>query len=344
MKEFVLAALVVSLSLNVTADTAASTENVTIDNFVRAESDTMLKKSLGTLQMVAPGTQLGELGHIRTPFPLDRQPVIRMNRDTLYSSTVLDLSKPVQITLPEIDGRYQSAHIVSQDHLMEAYSEPGTYKITQDKMGTRYALLTIRTLADADDTQDIKVANLAQDKVKISGGVIGGEIETPNWDQEKLTELRQLLSQIALFDVDPAKAFGRKGEVDPVHYFIGSAAGWGGLPKNEAMYEISEVTNNDGSPHSVTFKDVPVDAFWSVTVYNEQGYIAENELGRYSFNNMTTEKNADGSATINFGACDDGRVNCLPISEGWNYAFRYYKPQQALMSGEWTSPEVTPIK
>ena len=159
-----------------------------------------------------------------------------------------------------------------------------------------------------------------------------------------MTELRQLLSQIALFDVDPAKAFGRKGEVDPVHYFIGSAAGWGGLPKNEAMYEISEVTNNDGSPHSVTFKDVPVDAFWSVTVYNEQGYIAENELCRYSFNNMTTEKNADGSATINFGACDDGRVNCLPISEGWNYAFRYYKPQQALMSGEWTSPEVTPIK
>ena len=58
---------------------------------------------------------------------LANQPVIRMNVDTIYSSLVLDLSEPVEITLPEIDGRYQSMHVMSQDHYMFVEATPGTY-------------------------------------------------------------------------------------------------------------------------------------------------------------------------------------------------------------------------
>jgi hypothetical protein len=63
-------------------------------------------------------------------------------------------------------------------------------------------------------------------------------------------------------------------------------------------------------------KDVPVDAFWSIIVYNADGFIAENPVGRYSFNNVTAKPNKDGAITINFGGCDDGRINCLPVPEG----------------------------
>ena len=337
-----LIALSIGTALSVQANEA--TVNVNAANFVRAESDTMLQRSFATMNMITPGTQIGQLAHIPEPFPLDRQPVIRMNRDTLYSSALIDLSKPVTITLPEIGGRYQSIHIVSQDHYMFAHSEPGTYTITQEMVGTRYAAITVRTFVDADSPEDIKLANVAQSKIKFDAGVVGGDIDVPNWNQEQLTEIRQHLSRISVFGVDPAKGFGTKEEVDQIQYLVNAAAGWGGLPKAEAMYEISEVENNDGTPYSVTFKDVPVDAFWSVTVYNKEGYIELNDMERYSFNNVTAKTNSDGSQTINFGACEDGRVNCLPVSEGWGYAFRFYKPQEALMSGEWTSPKVTPVK
>ena len=59
---------------------------------------------------------------------------------------------------------------------------------------------------------------------------------------------------------------------------------------------------------------------------------------------MTAKTNKDGSSTIHFGDCEDKRVNCLPITEGWNYAFRYYQPQEQMILGEWKSPEVVAVK
>ncbi len=339
MKKFALTLLVLSISSQVTADANDTKIAVTVDNFPRAESDTMLQQTMHVSKLLV-GNEAGELGHFRAPFPIDSQPVIRMNRDTLYSSTVLDLTKPVTVTLSDIGGRYQSMHVVNQDHYMFAESHPGTYTLTQEKVGSQYALVTFRTLVNSDDEADIKLANEAQDTIKMSGAITGWQYEAPNWDKQQLTELRQLLSQVSMFGVDPGKGFGIKGEVDPIHYLLASASGWGGLPKAEAMYEISNVDNNDGSPYKATFTDVPVDAFWSVTVYNKEGYIEKNDSGAYSFNNLTADTNTDGATTIHFGACEDKRVNCLPILDGWNYAFRYYKPQSALLSGEWKSPEV----
>ena len=49
-----------------------------------------------------------------------------MNQDTLYTGVVLDLSKPVQLTLPEVGGRYMSMQVVNQDHYMIVESKPGT--------------------------------------------------------------------------------------------------------------------------------------------------------------------------------------------------------------------------
>ena len=64
----------------------------------------------------------------------------------------------------------------------------------------------------------------------------------------------------------------------------------------------------------------------------------ENALGACSFNNVTAEKSRDGSITIHFGGCDDGRVNCLPIKDGWNYAVRMYQPRSQIIEGSWTFP------
>lgn len=66
-----------------------------------------------------------------------------------------------------------------------------------------------------------------------------------------------------------AHSFGTKGKVDPVRHLIGTAAGWGGNPDKDATYLSITPSKNDGTTiYKLSVKDVPVDAFWSISVYN----------------------------------------------------------------------------
>jgi len=254
----------------------------------------------------------------------------------------LDLSKPAAVTLPDTSGRYMSLHVINQDHYMFATSKPGKHELTQKKVGSRYAFLIVRIFVDANDAKDTTLANTIQDKVTIAGGT--GSLDIPRWDQEQLKAAREALNTLSKMGLDASRAFGSKNHVDPLQHLVGAAAGWGGLPEKNAFYEIEVTEKNDGTPHTITVKDVPVDAFWSITVYNSKGYIEENNRGVYSYNNVTAAANKDGSITINFGGCDDGRINCLPVKNGWNYAVRMYEPRQQILDGSWKFPVLVPSK
>ena len=318
----------------------AMAEKVDLHNLVRAESDTMMRANLKSF-----GTEVGQIIHVREPTTPERQPVIRMNQDTLYSGIVLDLSKPVNITLPEVGGRYMSMHVVNQDHYMFVETMPGAYELTKDSVGTRFALVTVRTFANPRDPEDMKKAHAAQDAIKVEGGG-SGPFEAPDWDQEALAKARNAFNEIAAtLGFDSARAFGRPEDVHPIDYVVGALSGWGGLPQNAAMYVITSVAKNDGeTPHSVTVKDVPVDAFWSVTVYNADGYLEANDLGVNSYNNITAQAGPDGSYTIHFGGCDDGRINCISVTPGWNYAVRLYGPHPEILDGSWVFPSPSPVR
>jgi hypothetical protein len=138
-------------------------------------------------------------------------------------------------------------------------------------------------------------------------------------------------------------AFGTKEETDPINHLVFTAAGWGGLPLKHTYADIGTVTLNDGTAHVLKVSDVPVRAFWSVTVYDADGFIPENSMGKYSFNNVTAMPNDDGSISIHFGGCEDGRINCVPVTEGWNYVIRMYEPGQEILNGSWTFPAIEPL-
>jgi hypothetical protein len=313
-------------------------KNVTISNFVRAETDHMFRTN-----MKMGGVKIGSVTHLRAPTTPDNQPVIRMNQDTLYSATVLDLSRPVKLTLPEVGGRYMSMHVVNQDHYMFVEAQPGTYELTEEEVGTRFAYATIRTFVDINDPNDLAQAHAAQDAIELAGGG-DGPFEAPDWNTDDLKAARKALNDLAVLGFDTANAFGRKDEVLPIDYLVGAAAGWGGLPQSAAFYILDSVDKNDGqTPHAITVKDVPVDAFWSITVYNADGYLEANELGVNSYNNISAQPNEDGSYTIHFGGCGDGRVNCIPISPGWNYAIRMYQPREEILDGSWHFPAIQPV-
>ncbi|MBK0398549.1 DUF1214 domain-containing protein [Limibaculum sp. M0105] len=316
----------------------AAAEEVTLENLVRAESDHMFR-----LNMATHGIGIGEFIHFREPVSADApQPVIRANQDTLYSAVVLDLSEPATVTLPEIGGRFQSMLVISQDHYGFVEASPGTYTLTEEDVGTRFAMILFRTFVDAAASDDLAAAHAAQDGIAVTGGG-PGPFEAPDWDLDSLAEARNALNDLAsAIGFDAARAFGRKDEVDPIDHMVGALAGWAGQPARTASAIIDSVAANDGdTPHAVTVKDVPVDAFWSITVYNADGYLEPNALGRNSYNNTSATPNDDGSYTIHFGGCEDGRINCIPITPGWNYTVRLYEPRSEILDGSWTFPEIT---
>jgi hypothetical protein len=321
------------------APTLAFAEEVTIQNLVRAESDHMFRATLAGY-----GIGVGELVHERAPVSAEGpQPIIRANQDTLYSALILDLSEPATVTLPETDGRFQSMLVISQDHYAFVEAAPGTNELTEEGVGTRFAFVLFRTIVDAADPDDLAAAYEAQDGITLTGGG-DGPFEAPDWDLENLGEARKAVNDLAsAIGFDASRAFGRKDEVDPIDHLVGAIAGWAGQPATTASAVIDSVDANDGeTPHAVTVRDVPVDAFWSITVYNADGYLKPNELGRNSHNNVSATPNDDGSFTIHFGACDDGRVNCIPITPGWNYTIRLNEPRPEILDGSWSFPNIEP--
>ena len=327
------------LILALCAPTLAFAEEITIENLVRAETDTMFRATMAGYKI-----GVGELLHEREPVSAEGpQPIIRPNQDTLYSTAVLDLSEPATITLPEADGRFQSMLVINQDHYSYAEATPGSYALTQEGVGTRFVFLLFRTFVDAANPDDLAAAHAAQDGILVSGGG-DGPFEAPDWDLESLEDARKALNDLAsAIGFDTSRAFGRKDEVDAIAHMVGAMAGWAGQPAKTALGVIDSVEANDGeTPHAVTVRDVPVDAFWSITVYNADGYLEPNELGRNSYNNVSATPNDDGSYTIRFGACGDGRVNCIPITPGWNYAIRLYEPRSEILDGSWTFPAIQP--
>ncbi len=83
---------------------------------------------------------------------------------------------------------------------------------------------------------------------------------------------------------------------------------------------------------------MPVDGFWSLTVYNSEGYFQPNPYDAYSVNSITAKKGPDGPVTIQFGGCDGKIQNCLPITQGWNYTVRLFRPRTQILDGTWVFP------
>jgi hypothetical protein len=294
-------------------------QRVNVTNFARAETHRMM----AGLQRDAGGVNRFE--HNRAPASVDKQTVIRMNRDTLYSFAVVDVSAGATLTVPDAGERYLSVMVVNEDHYINrVFHDAGRYDLTAEDLGSPYVVIAARTLVDPQDPADLAVVAAVQDQLLLEAGA-DRPFVLPGSDTESFDRTRKALLSLASDMASFESSFGRKEDVDPVHHLIGSAAGWGGLPDAEATYV-------GVSP------DLPVDGFWSISVYNAEGFFEPNERGAYSVNNITARHNDDGSVTVRFGGDGDPERNSLPITEGWNYLVRLYRPRPEILSKAWTFP------
>jgi hypothetical protein len=307
--------------------------HVNVDNFTRAETDRMFSD----LQRDAGG--INQVAHKRVPAPVDQQTVVRMNRDTLYSFAVVDISEGATIELPESGARYMSAMAVNNDHFVnQIFHDPGVHELTMDRLETPYVMMAVRTLADPTDPDDLASVASLQDQIQIEAGS-SQPFSMPDYDTASFDETRQALMLLARGMGDFSGMFGSRDEVQPVRHLIGTAVGWGGLPTSEAVYVSVDPRLPVGS-YEIKVGEVPVDGFWSISVYNAQGFFEPNESGVYSVNSVTGVPNDDGTITVRFGDHEPGLANAIPITEGWNYLIRLYRPHPEILDGSWQFPAI----
>lgn len=307
---------------------------VTVENYVRAEGD------LGLLAYEKSMKVFGKLVHQRQFYSIDNQLTVRVNRDTYYSFGVFDLTSPVTVVIPESGTRFLSLMIINQDHsILPTVYKAGTYVYTKESIGTRYMTVVIRTFADSKDSTDVAKAHALQDQVIVTQADVG-ILDVPNWDLKSHKKIKEAVNVLASSMTNARGFFGEKDKLDPIKHLMGTAIGYGGNPDEDALYfQISTEKNDGKTPYSLTVKDVPVDGFWSLTVYNSEGYFEKNEYDAYSINNISAKKSADGSYTINFGG-DPKQDNYLYIVDGWGYVIRLYQPRKEALDGSWKFPKL----
>ncbi len=312
---------------------------VTPENFARAESD------LNFAALVKEGG-LGKFVHRRDPVALDHQGVTRMNRDTLYSAAVFDLDAgPVTITLPDAGKRFISMQIVDEDaDTVEVVYGPGSTTLKRDAIGSRYALVAVRIFVDASNPKDVDAVRALQNAIKIDEPGGPGAFAVPNWEAASQVDVRTGLMALAETLPDTKGLSGPRGAGDPVRRLIGAGAAWGGLPERDALFVNVTPDRNDGrTVHRLTLKDVPVDGFWSVSVYDSDGRFAINPQKAYTVNSVTAEAGADGAVVVQFGGCAGPIPNCLPTPPDWSAMLRLYRPGAEALSGAWKPPQPQPV-
>lgn len=311
---------------------------VTVDNFARAESDRYFA-------MTIKRAGLGQFFHWRELIPAGAQTVVRPNRDTLYSTAVFDLDAgPVNVTLPDAGKRYISLALINEDHhVVGVEYAPGQYTINRAQVGTRYVMLGVRILINPTDPSDQGHVHALQDAIAVTQANGPGRFDIPEWDETSRARIRGALAVLGQSLDDSRNMFGKAGDVDPVRHLIGSAAAWGGNPQKDAFYQIVTPERNDGqTPYRLDVGQVPVQAFWSISVYDADGRYRPNDLGAYTLNNLTAKKGEGGRVSVQFGGCTTTTANCLPIMPGWNYMVRFYLPDKSILDGSWQLPQAQP--
>ena len=237
-----------------------------------------------------------------------------------------------------------SMQVVDEDaYTPEVVYGPGRYTLSRSQIGTRYVLAAVRIYVDAGNPKDVAAVNALQDAIKVEQPGGPGSFHVTNWDASTQVDVRTALMALAETLPDAKGMFGPKGAVDPVRRLIGAGAAWGGIPEKDALYlDVTPARNDGRTVYRLTLKDVPVDGFWSVSVYDSDGRFAPNPQQAYTVNSVTAKTEPGGAAVVQFGGCDGRVANCLPTPPDWSYMVRLYRPRPEILGGAWSLPAAEP--
>ena len=257
---------------------------------------------------------------------LDKQTVIRSNIDMYYSHAIVDISKGATITLPKSENRLRMAQVIDENHYTtDVFYDEGTYELKSNS-GSNFVYIFMRTYADPTDLEDQKKALEIMNLTTIESN--GGKTFESKFDAEEVIRMRKEITFSATY-TDSKGAFGDVDDIKDFEKFtFASAVGWGGLPEKYAVYWPIE-PNLGNECATMTIDAPPVDQYWSLTVYDFEGWLAHPYPLRTSYN---TTPNEDGTITFHFG-CGKDALNNIEISDNWTFILRLYGPQEPALNG-----------
>lgn len=316
-----------------TVQAGAAQVQVSALNYVEAKTAIQFDKYLASA-----GGKLNSFAHRRELVGIDNRSSKRLNRDTLYSVAIVDISKGASIRLPEAGDRYISVQVVNQDGFTnKIFHGAGRHDLTLAEFDTPYVWLLVRTRVLESIPGDLQAAQALQDQMSISS-ISEIPYTHSNYDPVSMSATTALLLELGKGISDNSKAAGTKEQVNPVKQLLLSAFGFGTLPETESLLLTVQPNLPIHKGYVLNVKDVPVDGFWSLAMYNKEGYFNKNRYDSYGFGDRTAKKNTDGSITLHFGG-DPNSINYIPITQGWNYVVRMYRPRAELLNGTWIFPE-----
>ena len=192
-----------------------------------------------------------------------------------------------------------------------------------------------------DNTLSEAEANAIQDGMAINAGsaqpFAAEPVNRESFDaveqslRAKLSELVATFGGDVVYGMFTAPTDDSRGLYDFDKYTVGAAIGWGGAQLGDNLYESSPNYPAEGC-YSATFDDPDNGAFWSFTVYDQNGFMFDDVAHMSS---DIAAANADGTYTVNTGCRVDAENN-LPISNDTgvsNLVVRHYIPSERVKFG-----------
>jgi len=314
---------------------------VTESNYVEAQVDlafSAVVKEVGS----------NKFRHDRTLIPLDKQPAVTMNRDTIYSFGLYYVPKGTKLTLPKSkDDRYQSAMILQADHYIDqVFYGPGTFEIDSQ---TEFSGIIIRTQVNVTDPDDVKYVNSLQDQITVTlpNGVTAKEYKPRTWDMPSLEKLRGQYQKEAKELPNLNGTSGARGKVDPKLQRLGVSVALGLLPPDHAVYIYRDYGLKGDAVYEATYTKPGFreKGFFSFTMYGSDKYLHDEHS---TLNDRTLKYNPDGTFTIRYGpkgGNTDNFPNYLTTpGDNWYLGLRVYRAETSVIEGKYELPKPKLVK
>jgi hypothetical protein len=296
--------------------------------------------------------------------------IVRSNNDTLYKTAFIYLGDGPVVLRSDSPSTERFSSFQLQDDRNANYRNivgpEGSYTlyygekpetITGEAVEVPSLLSAVVTrieVKDQNDAADMAGAQAVFDGITIEGPTIS---EMPvvdllsSFDEEVEHEAHRRMDELAgsvpFSDmiVGPGQEPGE--DVPYLYHSAGTKQGWGGPATSHSAYEAmftdepGETLEGSKGEYVLVTEAPPVNAFWSITVYDSNtGRLHPNDDNRYHINNTTAVEDEDGTFAFRFKVeCSDGDRNCLEVPAGpFDVVARYYLPEPEIMNGQWTIP------
>jgi hypothetical protein len=299
--------------------------------------------------------------------------VVRTNNDTYYKMAfllldggpvVLGSSAPAEDRfnsfqlMDDRNANYRNIIYPNGEYTLYNGAKPEQIRGEAIEVPSSFSVVLVRVeVKDKDDPEDVAAAQAVFSGITITGEQPG---EFPSLDllsgypvevaDEANRRIDESIATVTFTDtiVGPGQEPGR--DVPFLNHAGGTKFGWGGPHPSHSAYagiffdkNGDELRGSNGT-YTVTTDEPPVDAFWSITVYDTDrgGFLHPNDDDRYHINNTGAVRNDDGTVTFTFKQdCESSDLNCLEVPAGkFDLTPRYYLPHDEIITGEWTLPKI----